>query len=334
MIKGKTITLVFCALCLSISAQMGKRGDLRLMFYNVENLFDTINDPLKNDDEFTPQSMRNWNYYRYSQKLQNIYKTIANIGEWEAPECIGLCEIENRGVLQDLVYKTPLYKYDYEIVHYDSPDLRGIDLGCLYRKDKLEVLESKAIAVVDPENPDFMTRDILYISFQTVTKDTLHVFLNHWPSRWGGKEQSNKYRILASQTLSRFIRSSSLTMRYLILMGDFNDGPSEASIKNLCGGELNLANLASEQHMGTLKYQGTWDHFDQIMVSYDLLTGNNNWYTSPSHFHIARFDYLLEPDLPHSGQKPFRTFQGYTYQGGFSDHLPIVVDLHLTDRCE
>ncbi|MCK5538086.1 MAG: hypothetical protein KAI79_14770, partial [Bacteroidales bacterium] len=167
-----------------------ERGDYRFMFYNVENLFDTINDPEKRDDEYSPDGMRYWRSWKYYKKLNNIAKVITAVGGWQLPDIVGLCEIENRKVVDDIIHKTHLWNSDYEIIHYESPDMRGIDVAFLYNSSKIFPISSKPINISFPNSPTSKTRDILYVKASTASKDTFHFFINHWPSRWGGQMQS------------------------------------------------------------------------------------------------------------------------------------------------
>jgi len=325
------LLLLFCAIC--IHAQ-NNRGDIRIMFYNAENLFDTQNDPNTNDDEFTPDGSRHWTEQKYYSKLNNIFKVVVNIGVWSPPEIIGLCEIENKQVLSDLIFKTPLYKYDYEIIHYDSPDGRGIDVGCLYNKKELKLISSCPVTVFDDEDNDFKTRDILYAEFITKNYDTLHLFINHWPSRRGGQQQSEKRRILASEMLSNFINFKfSNSNPYIIILGDFNDEPHDKSLSLLTKEYNNytLVNLSlnHKSNFGTLKYNGNWNLFDQVIVSSALLNKNNRLWVSNDSYNIFNIDYLLMEDKSYSGKKPFNTYNGYNYQNGFSDHLPVFADIWI-----
>ena len=171
----------------------------RVMFYNVENFFDTFDDPAIDDDEFKPAGDKHWTYYRYKEKLNNIAKTSIAVGGWEAPAIIGLCEIENFQVLLDLTLDTPLKKFGYQIIHENSQDLRGIDNAILYLPDKLKKIDHHSIQVDTKEK--FKTRDILYASFSFIEMDTIHFFVNHWPSRFGGKEFTEEKRLLAAKSL-------------------------------------------------------------------------------------------------------------------------------------
>ena len=182
----------------------GKNG-LRVMFYNVENLFDTFDDPAINDDEFTPIGDKNWTYYRYRDKLNKTAKTIIAVGGWEPPDVIGLCEVENFQVLLDLTTETPLKKFGYQIVHENSKDSRGIDNALLSLPGKLNKIEHRAINVNLDKGKS--TRDILYASFSFQEKDTTHFYVNHWPSRFGGKAFSEDKRIAAANSLKLSIDS-------------------------------------------------------------------------------------------------------------------------------
>ncbi|MFO8235277.1 MAG: endonuclease [Bacteroidales bacterium] len=312
--------------------------ELRLMFYNVENAFDTINDPEKNDKEFLPNAIRNWNSFRYFQKIKKIYKVIVAAGGWKPPELIGLCEVENANVLRDLANKTPLSKYQYQFVHKNSPDQRGIDVALLYNPEKFKLLATK---YVHPELPEQYrsTRYILYAK-GTSQSDTLHIFVNHWPSKWGGEKSTEPKRIVAAKTLRRLTDSIFKTNKKakIIITGDFNDKPENKSITDYLktleiNGNIkvnrlyNLSTRWTKASKGTYKYQAHWSVLDQFMVSGSLLVQNEKLSTTSADAHIFKFSSLLEKDKKHMGVKPFRTFSGYRYIGGYSDHLPILLDL-------
>lgn len=209
----------------SSNAQLESRGKdgLRVMFYNVENLFDTFDDPAINDDEFTSNGDKNWTYYRYRDKLNKIAKTIIAVGGWEPPDVVGLCEVENFQVLLDLTTETPLKKFGYQIVHENSKDSRGIDNTLIFLPGKLNKIEHRAINVnLDKGNS---TRDILYASFAFQEKDTIHFYVNHWPSRFGGKAFSEDKRVAAAKSLKISVDSiQGLNPGIKVfIMGDFND---------------------------------------------------------------------------------------------------------------
>lgn len=308
------------------------------MFYNVENLFDTKNDQEKNDDEFLPDGNRRWTSTRFFQKINHISQVIVAAGEGAYPSVIGLSEIENQDVMESLLFHTPLGKLDYQIIHKESPDNRGIDVAFLYRKTRFKPLIFEAIPVKNPKDDKFKTRDILYVK-GLIGSDTIHFFVNHWPSKSGGIGATKPLRAVAATTL-RLKTDSLLNLNKnsnIIIMGDFNDTPSDVSIKEVLGAkspnEINsskaLYNLAiplALKGKGTNKFQGKWSLIDQIIVSGNLLNGNR-LKTSTGSFQIFSPDFLLENDETYLGKKPFRTYSGFKYNGGFSDHLPVLLDL-------
>jgi predicted extracellular nuclease len=306
------------------------------MFYNVENLFDTSDDSLTNDDDFTPAGALHWTLGRQNEKLNNISKVIIAAGEWQTPALIGLCEIENRRVLEKLVYNTSISKFQYKIIHYDSPDERGIDVALLYDSRKVRVFASSVLSVSHDHDH---TRDILYAK-TIISDDTCHIFINHWPSRSSGQIETDRYRMHAATVLRNTVDSIIIrnAMSKIIIMGDFNDEPTDDSmVKGLralpAGKELPgkvLYNLsigpAKGPVRGTLKYQGNWNIFDQIIVSSALLENDKGLSVSGG-FKIFYNSLMLETDESYSGFRPFRTYLGYRYHGGFSDHLPVLIEL-------
>ncbi|HOU30209.1 MAG TPA: endonuclease [Bacteroidales bacterium] len=321
-----------------VTSQENARRKYRFMFYNVENLFDTENDPATEDDEFLPGGERRWNANRYRQKLQSIYKVITAAGQWDPPEIIGICEVENKKVIDDLLTLTPLNVQSiYDIVHEDSDDPRGIDVCLIYRKDRIKLLYYKYIYPHSLYYQKIRTRKILYTKF-LVEDDTLHLFLNHWPSRRGGVLAGEGSRIALANLLrqqSDSVRNSSGECSKIIFAGDFNSLPSSDEIKVLTasgekGSFLNLGMSHFLRGTGTYKYEGIWEMPDQIIVSKTLLPDFQRCkgiYTSEDFFEIFSPDFLLLRDRKFSGQKPFSTYSGYSYQGGFSDHLPVILDL-------
>lgn len=316
-----------------------RERSLRILFYNTENTFDTINDPATDDDEFTPEAIRRWNSYRYYTKIKNLYKTFIATGGWQPPEIIGLCEVENKKVLEDLVHNTPFNKFNYKIIHKDSPDQRGIDVAAIYNPLKFKILKYQFFPV---ELPDSYrnTRDILYIKGSTKIKDTLHLFINHWPSKWGGTLKTEPKRICAAKILRKKIDSlfDVNSSSKIIVTGDFNDPPEAKSIRKILKAipvgdtikEGKLYNLSTrwDEFYGTHKYQGKWSVIDQLMVSSALLKKQKMYYCHSDDAFIYYSDFLLKADEKYTGEKPFRTFIGYRYHGGYSDHLPVILDLH------
>ncbi|HAF29210.1 MAG TPA: hypothetical protein DCG75_09205 [Bacteroidales bacterium] len=313
------------------------------MFYNVENLFDTYNDSSINDEEFLPEGDRFWSNHKYYSKLTNIYKVIIAVGGWEPPAIVGLCEIENRKVLNDLVNNTPLVKFEYQIIHKESPDRRGIDVGLLYREELFQPISYEAIPINFPDSPESKTRDILYVKGIVKKTDTLNIFINHWPSRWGGQLESEDRRIFVASVLKSKVDSifNSNPESNIIITGDFNDYPNNKSINEVLNASqdfnqidsIQLYNLSSyfykSKNIGSHKYQGEWGVLDQFIVSGNLLSQEHKFYTTLNDIHIFNADFLLEPDEGYYGYMPKRTFIGYKYNGGFSDHLPTYLILNF-----
>ena len=301
--------------------------EVSVMFYNVENLFDIRDDSLTRDDEFLPRGTRGWTYTKFQQKLQNIYKVIAAVGEWEPPVLVGLAEVENRFVLEALLRDTPLHRYRYEIVHQDSKDARGIDVALLYRSDQFELLDTQFIPVDLSAWGGGHTRDILYVKGTLSSGDTLHYLVNHWPSRYRGVQASNPLRLQAAQTLRAF--TDSLYQHHpnsnILIAGDFNDNPEEASLQALCDNAY-LINVSQYAMEGTNKHQDHWNTFDQFIVSRNLMS-NHPWQIKGEKAVAYAAPWLLEEDPKYLGYKLRRTYVGFRYQGGFSDHLPVYVRL-------
>ncbi len=313
----------------------------RIVFYNVENLFDIYEDSLTSDKEFTPEGTRHWNNKKFYSKINNIYKVIMAMSESGPPAIVGLSEIENRFVLEKLVYETPLKNFGYQIIQFDSPDRRGIDVALLYRENQFDPIFSEAVPVRFPFDTASRTRDILYVKGLLFENDTIHLFINHWPSRYGGYMPTVPKRNRAAKIL-KSITDSILQMNEnapILITGDFNDGPEDESISKILNAkdpsELNLQtdlyNLMltkqEDWHYGSLKYQQGWDKFDMIIVSGALLNEGNPLHISEKKATIFHPSFLLEEDKTYLGQKPNRTYIGYKYHGGFSDHLPVFVDI-------
>lgn len=320
-----------------------ERGDCRIMFYNVENLFDCKDDPKTNDNEFLPGSRLNWTEYRFWNKLDNLFKVVAATGESEPPEIVAFAEIENRYVINQLIFNTPLSKYKYEIVHQESPDQRGIDVALIYRPDKIVKISEKFFRIKYSPETSRTTRDILYFSFRINKKDTIHLFVNHWPSRSGGQQASEKYRmfvasVLKSKTDSLFTINPKAK---IIITGDFNDEPGNKSLKAVLRAlkpngfyhDMQLYNISylngNDFNTGTHKYQGKWTLLDQFIVSGSMLNQSGTYVLADA-FNIFNPAFLLEPDEKFLGVKPKRTYSGFRYLGGFSDHLPVYIDLFFS----
>jgi predicted extracellular nuclease len=301
------------------------------MFYNVENFFDTMDDPDIDDIAFTPAGANHWTRQRFIQKRNNIYKTIIAANKGQVPHIIGLCEIENRYVLRQLTEQTPLSKYNYEIVHYDSPDRRGIDVALLYLKDSFDVISSEACKV------EGRTRDILYVKGKTKYHDTLHFFVNHWSSKWGGAA-SESGRMFAASALKKRVDSifAENILAKICIMGDFNDYPDSKPIKALetkplhtnegAGHLYNMSLHLQDNKEGSIKFQNKWELIDLFFVSGNLLFNKTGLTCSSGSIEIFKADFLLETKTG-EGDSPKRTYRGPVYVGGFSDHLPVILTL-------
>ncbi|HOZ30992.1 MAG TPA: endonuclease [Bacteroidales bacterium] len=318
------------------------KNSYRVMFFNAENLFDTEDDPLKNDEEFTPEGSRYWSGYRYKQKLSNIYKVIVAVGEWDLPLLVGLSEVENRKVLEELLNFTPLYKSDYKIIHYESPDSRGIDVALLYRSELFKPISHKPIQVVWPKSIGTgTTRDILYACGTTNEGDTLHIFVNHWPSRWGGQMETEEKRMFVAKLLKTQTDSIFDVNPFakIIIMGDLNDYPTDRSLLESLKTNTDFNKIKPDKlynlsyylqeikKLGTHKYDGQWGILDQMIVSGALLDTTKSIFTTLDDAHVFNDDFMLEPDEKYTGKRVNRTYIGYKYHGGYSDHLPTYIDL-------
>lgn len=310
-------------------------------FYNLENLFDTINTEGVLDEEFTPDGPNEWTGKRYLEKIERMAGVISKIGEDEGipggPAILGVSEIENRSVLEDLVAHPYLKNADYRIVHYDSPDLRGVDVALLYQPRYFtpESSASLELPLFDDEGKRIYTRDQLLVS-GTFIDEEVHFIVNHWPSRRGG-EKASRPRRNAAAGLSRAITDSLLAIdpdANIILMGDFNDDPVNISMKDVLRASDHIDHLEEgelfncmfplfKQGIGSLAYRDAWNLFDQIVISQGLL-GND--YRTLTYYAARVFnkDFLMQQDGQFKGY-PFRTYVGTTHQGGYSDHFPVYI---------
>lgn len=316
----------------------------RVMSYNIENYFDCVDDPLTHDEEYLPGGMRGWNYQRYTQKQYNIARVIASLGSWEPPALIGLCEVESRKAMMDLI-RGPLKNIGYRFSHFESPDFRGIDVALLYHPEQFNILQEQAITVRFLDNPQSTTRDILYVKGTAPIGDTLHVFVCHFPSRLGGELESEGKRVRAATVLRQSVDSLFMlnAQANIIIMGDFNDHPDDMSLSEMLQAACPDDNLKSAQlynlifpfHVegrGTHKHEGEWGVLDHLIVSDNLLKSENKLSTSCRNTYIHDPPFLMEDDLKFLGLKPRRTYIGMKYNDGFSDHLPIYLDFIMRRR--
>ena len=330
--RSKNILFIILFLCCTcpVSAQ----ESFRVMFWNVENLFDTKDDPRKNDNEFLPEATRHWNFFRYRDKLKNLAKGIIASGNEYVPDLVGLCEVENDSCLYDLTRRSPLREADYRYVMTDSPDQRGIDVALLYQRGSFKLLQHQSIRISNKPLKKGPTRDILHVVGEVVSGDSLDVFVCHMPSRSGGQAQSEPYRMWTAQILKQAVDSVMKVREYphILIMGDFNDYPTDKSIRKVLCADGRLRNLMKDKKEGTYRYRGEWGILDQFIVSESLLKNKGSIRTSSKRAQILQHGFLLEEDEKYGGDKPFRTYNGMKYLGGFSDHLPISLDLEILIR--
>jgi hypothetical protein len=331
-----TLVLMFLFLTFTYSQEKSDSFPVRIMFYNVENLFDISDEPLKDDNEFLPSGLMRWNHTRYTKKINSVYKAISAAGEWNPPAVVGLCEIENRTVLDDLVNGTYLSNYGYGIIHEESPDPRGIDVCLLFRKEQVNIIDYRSWIPKGIKADDFHTRSVLY-SKCIILGDTIHFIINHWPSRRGGVLAGEPLRsaiaLMIRDAVDSLYHVSSGTSK-IIIMGDFNCEPDDPVIQSLVNpateAAQSLINMTEQYRSdipGTYRYMGTWEMLDQIIVTPGLLNCSRGLFTEIKEFRIFRPDFLLKTDSKFPGLTTYSTYRGYRYQGGFSDHLPVLIDL-------
>lgn len=309
-----------------------KTDTLSIMFYNVENLFDDVDDPILGDDEFSRNGLRAWNSFKYKSKIKKISQVILAANGWEYPALIGLSEIENRNVLNELISKSLLSNIGYKIIHKESSDHRGMDVGLLYDPNIISIIDSAFYTVELSEN--VCSRDILYAKLK-FRNDILHIFVCHWPSRYSGALSSESSRMKASNILAE--KCAKILHHHsdskILIMGDFNDEPQNQSLLNLSEklkieNKVSLHNLMDDKfEWGTIKYKNLWYLFDQFIISNSLLDTDFGFQLSEKPI-ICSLPFLLIKDEKYLGYKPFRTFLGYKYIGGYSDHFPILIKLN------
>jgi predicted extracellular nuclease len=309
-------------------------------FYNLENLFDTINSPNTNDTEYTPNGANKWNTHKYNSKLKRMSYAISQIGLDYSPigaAIIGVSEVENRTVLEDLVKQPDIANRSYEIVHYDSPDRRGIDVALLYNPRLFVVSNTKAHPYYMEENPNFVTRDQLLVSGY-LQNEKIHVIVNHWPSRYGGEVASRPNRMAAAKVTKSIVDSLQRTEpnAKIIIMGDLNDDPSNVSVAETLGAKKNAADVTvtdlyntlwttHDKGIGSLAYQGQWNLFDQIIISAPLVNAER---TALKFWKAEVFNrsFLTNQEGQDKGT-PKRTHSRGVWLDGYSDHYPTLIYL-------
>lgn len=306
-------------------------------FYNLENLFDIYNDATKHDNDFLPASDKRWTKKRYDRKLFKLGQVISKIGfdnTQKPPAIVGLAEVENKNVLKDLIQSKDLEPYDYGIVHYNSQDERGIDVAMIYDKTVFTVEYSKTFSIYleDDIGEQDYTRDILLVS-GVLHSEKVYCIVNHWPSRREGEEESMHKRLKAAQKVVEIINSIQTESpdAKILVMGDFNDNPSNESIKFLTNnaGLYNPMETMLSYSRGSLNHNFKWNLFDQILFSTNFFeTRKNRLKFDEADIFDEKF--LTQYKGKFKGQ-PFRTYVGKKYKGGYSDHFPVYVQLNVTE---
>ena len=346
----KLFIVTFALLSFECQAQT-EQVPVRVAFWNMENFFDPFVDSTKAYNAFTEDGMQHWTKSRFYRKRNNMYKAILAMSENRPLGILGMCEVENEYVLSAIFEQTPLKKHNYRWVHYEGPDKRGIDPAIVYSLDHFQLVESAVFPYYNPEDTAYHSRDILYAKFVAVgpstgsgtLADTIHIFVNHWPSKYSGEletvgSRSCSAMILRSKVDSILAAAPEGYHPKVIMMGDLNDTPSDPSVYDVLrarhpsemeeGCYINLFGkndgLGFE---GTLKHQTDWQIFDQIIVTPGVMEDREGLHYQEGSARIFHADFMLEDDETYHGKKLFRTYIGPKYFGGFSDHLPVYIDL-------
>ncbi|MEI6123361.1 MAG: endonuclease/exonuclease/phosphatase family protein [Bacteroidota bacterium] len=335
MTKRNLIFAFLFVLSSCIFAQSKKINIAIIAFYNVENLYDTIDDPITDDKEFLPNGIQNWNSSKYNLKIERISEVISKIGQEVlpgGPTIIGLSEIENRGVLEALINSDNLKSKNYGIIHYNSPDRRGVDVALLYQKSRF-VVEGSQPMPLRTSDTAFRTRDQLLV-WGKLDGEQIYFLVNHWPSRRGGEQRSAPKRRAAAE-LSRHISDSLMKLNpnvKIVIMGDLNDNPTNASITKYLKAKGRIDEVTTgdlydpmlklyQDGIGSYAYRDSWDLYDQIIVSFGL-TGNDYSSFKLMKAKIFNDTFLKQKTGTFTGY-PWRTAAGGQYLGGYSDHFPV-----------
>ena len=333
---------MLCMALFAVATLSAQDKPYSVVFYNLENLFDIYNDPETHDDEFTPQGVKQWNETRYQKKLTNMERVLFDIAaqQKEYPIVIGVSEIENRSVLEDLISQPKLKGANYRICHYDSPDARGVDVAFLYRPDVFKIQGSDNIKLHVDGLPNFRTRDLV-VMWGTIEGEPFYFLVSHWPSRLGGKEASQFKRDACAKQI-REIKDSLLRENpatKVIVMGDFNDDATDDSIVEVMGAKrkvkelqpgdfFNPYNEMLRAGLGTLAYQDEWNLFDNICVTENLVNAERGTLRiikgKKYYGNIFTRPYMLQLEGQYKNY-PLRTFVSNNFQNGFSDHFPVYI---------
>jgi endonuclease/exonuclease/phosphatase family metal-dependent hydrolase len=320
-VTGLLFLLMFCC-AFELTAQDLTRGESCFIWYNVENLFIPDDDSIPGDDEFTPQGLRHWTWTRYRTKLTALAKVIIAAGRGKPPELVALCEVESAQVLQELSTHPILAPYQYSYLHRESPDHRGMDVACLIRMGLFESVQWEYLSFALPVSE---TRDLMHISLSW-GGDTLDLFLVHLLSKYGGAGATADLRRCQAEQMVRLMDSVYTAREHSLLLaaGDFNDIYQSYAMEPLriagFGGDSLMLRLP-ENGSGTYKYRGRWSPIDQVLIQQSIAQ-------SSVHVSTLLLPPLLTDDLKFGGIKPLRTYEGYLYVGGVSDHLPLVIDFN------
>ena len=331
------LLLITTLVCIGGCAPGAGDHEIMVAFYNCENLFDTLDDPAKEDEDFTPQGKYNYTQRIYEQKLRNIATVIQSMGP-EGPAIIGLAEVENSTVLNDLTRQPELQRADYKFAWFDGPDPRGINVALLYNTQYFSVISSEPLHVdLSAFGGKSVTRDVLHV-FGILSGDTIDLLVNHWPSRRGGEDASDDKRAAAAGVDKEAIATIQKIRpaAKIILMGDLNDNPTDNSIAAILGAKAEPGEVAEtglynpwtriyKSGAGTEAYRGSWNLFDQVIISGSLLTNKNH----KLHYEkaaIYRPGFITDHYKGHDGE-PHRSFAGTHWINGFSDHFPVILYL-------
>jgi len=318
-------------LLLQVAHVQAQKGNHTFAFYNVENLFDTEDDPAIDDAEYLPTSELKWEETRLATKFNRIARVLDSLGDADGPEIIGFAEIENRQVVEMLLNHDRLKSKKYQLVHFDSPDARGIDVGIAFKSDLYKLNFAKPLAVTLKDEPNFATRDILLAQF-SAGKTHFYVLANHWPSRRGGEETSRPKRQAAAE-VARITVDSILSrdpQAKIMLIGDFNDEPFDSPVQFLVNGIsgstalINAMEPLKRNNVGSLYFQKKPNLIDQIIFSPGFVNPKSKYAVLPASASVFNPTWLQESDERFAGQ-PFRTFSGKKYLGGYSDHFPVFI---------
>lgn len=327
--KLKLLLLFFLGIAFRVNAQQ----KICIAFYNQENLFDTIDDPRKNDNEFLPSSRLQWNTEKYFSKLEHIAQVIVALNERKGPDILGLCEVENQAVVNDLIHQKALKSQKYAVVHFESPDERSIDNALIYKTSKFKLITAYPYPVLIDTLPRFKTRDILLVKLQERNKASLVVLVNHFPSRLGGRKASEFKRFRAAAVLKHIFDSIHAVdpNQSVLAMGDFNDEPSDPAMDSILGAGpdsvkalFNPMYILHQSGIGSHLYRKHWSMLDQFVLNKSMHSGKGKFVYTNGSAGVFQQEWMLETEEKYKGA-PKRTFAGAKYLNGYSDHLPVYL---------